>query len=289
MARRAFTLIELLAIVALLGVMVSIAVVSIQAGTDAARLKGSVRDVFATVRLARSIALVTQKPCVITFSTTKKNDVYMSKAEIVSSRLMTSTPTTRARSVTGEWITLGAEEEAPDDSRQAFVVENRDDGETKEQGGETVEEVLFAPVSEEVFRDICIKVVMEDEEIEGAGADGVNEAKRSMISTFSNVDFLLGKYKEERLKRQEEAAKNGAEEGGAAAMTAAAAAKSSAQAQTGLMDDTGERSVVWQVNGRCEPHTIYVYSNGDDFLTEGWQIKVDRFGAAKTLAPGENE
>ena len=117
MARRAFTLIELLVSVALLGVMVSVAVVSIQAGTDASRLKGSVRDVFATVRLARSIALVTQKPCVITFSTTKKNDVYMSKAEIVSSRLMTSTPTTRARSVTGEWISLGAEEEAPDDSR----------------------------------------------------------------------------------------------------------------------------------------------------------------------------
>jgi len=268
MWRRAFTLIELLVIVALLGVLVTVAVISIQTGMDAARLKGSVRDVFATIRLARSTALVTQKPCVITFSTKKTEDGYLSHVEIVSSGIVASSPTTRARSIDGEWRTLGASED--------------DGGEGEESppsasgGGETVEDVLFAPVSDEVFRNVCIKVVTPDEEAQLRPGE-VNEAKRSMISTFSNVDFLLKTYGEERQKRRE-AEQKAAEEQAVAAGTEPPAVE----------DATEEKSVIWEANGRCEPHVIYVYESGEDFVRDGWRIRVDRFGAAKTFAPGED-
>lgn len=285
MSRRAFTLIELLVIVALIGVMVSVAAVSIQSGTASARMKGSVRDVFATVRLARSIALVTQKPCVITFSTKKTDDGCMSHVEIVSSELIKPTPTMRARAVTGEWTTIGGDEEQPAGEASA-AGDDATAAQQADSGGETVEEILFAPVSDEVFKDICIKVVMADEEPGDERPGEVNEAKRSMISTFSNVDFLLGAYKEERRKRREEAAKAAGDDpaGTAQADAAPAGAKTGAPAAA---DVDGEKSLAWQVNGRCEPHTVYVYQYGEDYLTEGWQIRVDRFGAAKTLAPGE--
>ena len=285
MRRRAFTLIELLVVVAILGVMVTVAAVSIQAGTAAARMKGSVRDVFATVRLARSIALVTQKPCVITFSTKKTDDGCLSHVEIVSTELIKPTSTTRARAVTGEWTTLGGDEDDGQSGRDDAAGTQADAAATDSGGGETVEEILFAPVSDEVFKDICIKVVMDDEELDDTSPGEVNEAKRSMISTFSNVDFLLGTYKEERRKRSEAEA---ASDENAATAPQTAAKDASSSPETGPSVE-GETSLAWQVNGRCEPHTIYVYAYGEDFLTEGWQIRVDRFGAAKTLEPGEVE
>jgi len=272
MGRRAFTLIELLVIVALLGILVTVATISIQTGMDAARLKGSVRDVFATIRLARSTALVTQKPCVITFSTKKTEDGYLSHVEIMSSNLMMSSPTTRARSIDGEWRTLGTSDDDAGDNK------GEDSSAVASGGGETVEEVLFAPVSDEVFKNVCIKVVTPEEE-EKLQPGEVNEAKKSMISVFSNVDFLLKTYNEERQKRRE-AEQNAAAESAAAAGT---------EPPPVVEDATEEKSIAWEVNGRCDPHVIYIYASGDDFVMDGWRIKVDRFGAAKTFAPGEDE
>ena len=50
-----------------------------------------------------------------------------------------------------------------------------------------------------------------------------------------------------------------------------------------------EKSLAWQVNGRCDPHTIYIYAPGEDWRETDWRIRVDRFGAVKVLAKGEDE
>ena len=47
-------------------------------------------------------------------------------------------------------------------------------------------------------------------------------------------------------------------------------------------------SVVWEVNGRCEPHRVYVYPAGKS-PESGLCIKIDRFGAAKVLSFGEED
>ena len=64
--KKAFTLIEIVIVVAIIGVLAASGIVASVKGRDTARLKGAVRDVFATIREARSIALVSQQPCVIT-------------------------------------------------------------------------------------------------------------------------------------------------------------------------------------------------------------------------------
>ena len=52
-------------------------------------------------------------------------------------------------------------------------------------------------------------------------------------------------------------------------------------------DVNEERSVVWQINGRCEPHTIYIYPE-DGTVDEAWSIRVDRFGGVKVVEDEED-
>ena len=87
MRRRAFTLIEILAVVAIISVLVATAVVGLNTGTDAARLRGASRDIFAAMRRARSTALVTQNPCVLSYSNAKVDGEICAKIEIVSAKM----------------------------------------------------------------------------------------------------------------------------------------------------------------------------------------------------------
>ncbi len=280
--RRGFTLIELLVIIAIIATMISVSVLSIQAGQSAARLRGATRGVFATIRQARSIALVTKQPSIITFSTKKVDGDVVSKAEITSARLMTDKSLMTSagrppRSIDGYQTLSGAGGESErTDRRQAFVVSNRDDGSdgatASGEAGHSVEEALFRPMDEEVMSGVCVRLVMEDEEIEDASGE-VDEAKRAMVSTFSNIDALLGlysKYREEKAKREAEAAE---------------------QAKTPVKEAEvieEERHVQWQSNGRTDPHAVYVYAEGKEW-SDGWCVKVDLYGATKVDSDGEDD
>ena len=281
MMRRAFTLIELLVIIAIIGIMVTVSVLSIRAGQAAARMRGATRAVFCTIRQARSIALVTKQSSIITFSTKKIEGEVVSKAEITSARLMADRSLMTSagrppRSVDGyDTLPSEAEEAAPEDTRQAFVVSNRDGEEPKrssEGEGHTVEEALFRPMDEELMAGVCIRVVMEDDE-DDDGSGEVDEAKRSMVSTFSNVDALLGLYSKYREQKAEREAAADEEKGRSAA-------------EVEVIEE--ERHVRWLSNGRADPHSVYVYAEGEDW-EDGWCVKVDMFGATKVISDGEED
>ena len=72
--RRAFTLIEILVVVAIMAIMATSTVLGVRAGQDAARVKGATRDIMASIRHARSMALVMMQPAIITDSTTHVDD-----------------------------------------------------------------------------------------------------------------------------------------------------------------------------------------------------------------------
>jgi len=268
--RRAFTLIELLVVVAIIGLMVTVAVVSVQEGQEYAALRGSVRSVFAAIRQARSIALVSQKPAVITFSSSRSEDSVRSKVEITSVSLMESKANIRARSITGEWKILGEEAESVPAGKERNATQHGSAA-SDSNSGQTVEEILFSPVSEEVLTGVCIKVVMDDEDADGTVAID-NEVRRSRISVFSNVDFLMSSFKKGREAEKERKEKETAAE------------------ETALQNDVeeieAEKSVAWQTNGRCDPHRIYIYPETGT-IEDAWVIKVDRFGGVKVLEEGE--
>lgn len=252
--RKAFTLIELLVIVAIIGIMVASSVVNVGAGQRAARIRGAARDIFAVIRHARSTALVTQQPSVITYSTVRIDDEVCAKVEINAARIIGADSVQRATTLEGDAVSLS---DAGDDSGDA-------------SGGLTVEDVLFAPISTEVVRGIRIKVLKDGDELD---AQQDSARSRPKISVFSNVDYLIGKFNDAKRK---------------AAENAEVGEDVSAPQAVADAEDQGEVSIVWEVNGRTEPHKVWIYPDGSS-PEKGLCVRVDRFGGAKVLGGDEQE
>ena len=258
--KRAFTLIELLVIIAIMGLMVTVGIVSVRSGQGAARVKGATRDIFAAIRQARSTALVTQQPAIITYSTDEVDGEVVARVEITSAKLMTEgVDISKVRTVTGHplkgAVAAAVAEAAAEDA----------EGGGQKGDGNTLRDVLFAPIDDNIVKGMRLKVIV------GGGELGIaEEAHRPKISVFSNVDYLLGKFKESKKSSE---AENKAEE-----KLPDAADKDAAKGE-----DQEPVSVVWETNGRVEPHQVWVYPDGKS-PDQGLSIKIDRFGAAKVIS-----
>lgn len=268
--RRGFTLIELLVICVILATMVSIGVGSIRAGQGAARVKGATRDIFGAIRHARSTALVTGQPAIVTYSTENVDGEVMAKVEITSAKLFDSAvDRSKVQTLGGELpgahgrelVHIEGSSAKPFADGGAKTADGAASGDAA-GGGETVEEILFAPMSADVVKGMRLKVLKGEGELAGADA-----GRKTKISVFSNVDYLIGRFN---------AAK-------AAAREKAAEASGGAAADAAPPDEPQEKvDVVWESNGRVEPHKVWVYADGQR-PEDGLMIRIDRFGAAKVL------
>ena len=260
-----FTLLELLVIVGIMGLMVTAGIVSVRTGQGAARVRGATRDVFAAIRQARSTALVTQQPAIVTYSNSSEDGENVAKVEITSARLMTAgVDLSAVRTITGRPL-KGYERQ--DRGEKAARPAAGDEAQEQKEEGQTLEDILFAPIATDVVRGMRIKVVM--------GEDGLGEedmAQKPKASVFSNVDFLLGLYEKEKGggKKQDGEAKE---------------AQSDGKPDDKSAEDEMQKpvSVVWETNGRVEPHMVWVYADGRR-PEDGLAIKIDRFGAAKVIS-----
>ena len=257
MRRSAFTLIELLVIVAVIGIMTTGAILAVAAGQKAVRVKGATRDVYAAIRQARSIALVTQKPAIVNYSTVMEDGEPRAVVEIVSAKLMdTQSDRSNVQTITG-----GPLKDFAASERDAPAVPS---GEAEDGGGKSVEDILFAPVDAEVVRGVRLKVLHGDECLETVAED----RPKPKISVFSNVDYLLGRYKDAKTEEKK----------------GQPAAESKPEGDAQPPEDGGEPvSIVWETNGRVEPHKVWVYPDGAR-PEEGQCISVDAFGGAKVLS-----
>ena len=262
--RRAFTLIEVLVVVAIMATMVSVAALSVRSGQDAARVKGAARDLMAAIRHARSMALVMMQPAVITYSTARIDDEICAQVSVEGAKMISSSSSDTVETLSGEIVNRDGT--PVEDKRRTKAAEEEEPSVIGEKGGESMEDILFAPISAEVVKGVRIKVTMGDELLQSEEED---EKKANKISVFSNVDYLLGKYKE---KKSEEAK---------------AAEERAADAPPSKSDEDQEPvSLVWEANGRCDPHRVWVYLDGKK-PESGLCIKVDRFGAAKIVSGDE--
>lgn len=263
--RRAFTLIEILVIVAIIAAMTTTAVVSIRTGQDSARIKGSVRDAFATIRLARSMALVSKKPSVITYSTVTEDEETCARIEVHISKPFSDSQTSVAETLDGETVYLSDDGEEMSKKKDLKIgADDEEESLIKEGEGKSTEDFLFEPADNEVFRGIALKVIKEGDEL----ADYEEERAKPKISVFSTADFWLSKFNEDRAKRQQ-----------------AEPAPTEPASESVKVDETqAPVSFVWEVNGRVEPHKVWFYRSGTRY-DDGLCISVDRFGAAKVLDP----
>lgn len=274
--RSAFTLIELLVIIGIIASMVTVSVMSVRQGQGAARQRGAARDVFAVIRHARSVALVSQDPSIITYSTVRSEEGnVVSKIDVVMSKKLSSEGAQSAMTLSGERVFFGDQDSAGDESA-AWQLQGEQDAESRPSSsgdGKDIAEILFSTVSEEVFTDIRFHVEKADDPVQEEDSRGM---RRSNISAFSNVDYLLGRYEE---------SKKAAEE------------KKPPEDETPETEDgdgPGREplpepvQIVWQVNGMCDAHRVWVHLDGSP-KESGLVVDVDMFGAVKVLTPEELE
>ena len=263
--RRAFTLIELLVIVAILATMVTIGVGSIAAGQGMARVKGATRDVYAAIRHARSVALVTGQRVLVNYSNETVDNEVCVKVDVVAAKIMNADA--NRPKPTPYWV-----EDYKDLPQKIKLVNIREtgaapvaeEGERSATGGESVEEILFSPMDTSVVKGMRIVVKKGDEAL----ADETDVQARSRISVFSNVDYLQNRYKE---AKKEAKAKSEAEENAGSATVSGS-----------VNDMDGEVSVVWETNGAVEPHKIWIYPDGKK-PEDGLMLNIDQFGGIKVV------
>lgn len=234
MRARGFTLVELLVVVAIIGVMLATAALSVGSGTTAVRLKNAVRSVWHLSGYARTMALLRQRAVVVTYSEIWENDTF------VKSRIDV------AAGADG-----GAAAEAASPARSIFDP----DAEPPELADQTVEAEEAAEamaVEPQDFPDVRIKV-------EWLAEDGEGLDKKKTVSVFSNVDYLLGR----RAKAAETERKPDGE--------------TDDEVRT---ESRAPVSVVFETNGRCAPHRILVWKDGQDEST-ATVLEVDRFGVMR--------
>ena len=268
--RRAFTLIELLVICAILATMVSIGVGSILSGQGMARVKGATRDVYAAIRHARSVALVTGQRVLVNYSNEKVDDETCVKIEVVAAKIMNADgnrPEPQPYYVM-EYKELPQKAKTGDKYELVHIRKSSKEEGAKDEssgGGETIEEILFSPMDASVIKGMRILVKKGDEAL----TEETDVQTRSRISVFSNVDYLQSRYKEAKA----EAAKKEGEGVG----------EGEGEKPSGSVNDMdGEVSVVWETNGAVEPHRIWIYPDGKK-PEDGLQLNVDSFGAVKVL------
>ena len=262
--RRAFTLIELLVVIGIMGLMVTVGVVGIRAGKSRSQLAGATRDILALVRQARAIALITQQPSVITYSNVPLEDENSIRVEVKSEKLFDDGASAKA-----EVRTLGGElvGNAEDDGKPAAAA---GDAAMSEGGeGETLNDVLSPQLSMDITKGLKLKVEKGEELPVAVSADG--KVYKSAISVFSTVEYGSSKYSDKKPEDKKGKEKSEDPLGGAA-------------------DDemTEPVSVVWQTNGRTDPHTVWIYPEGST-PDRGLSIVIDKFGDCQVSQWAEDE
>lgn len=244
MKKQGFTLVELLVVVAIIAVMLSTAALSVGSGTASVRMKNAVRSVWQLSGYARTMALLRQHAVVVSYTEVWEGDEFVKSQIEVKAGSEVSTPEVESSSSVARSIF------DPDAELPAL------EEETDEDSAENiVQEGLEARAYE--FPDVHVKV-------EFLGEEGFSQSgKKKAVSVFSNVDYLLGRGKVAK------------EEGATARGTRASDDK----------DDKKQEmrepvNIVFETNGRCEPHRILVWKEGQD-EDAATVLEVDRFGAIK--------
>ena len=232
-----------------MGTMVAVAVGSVFSGERATKVRGATRDVLAEIRRARSTALITQSAAVITFSNERSGEVNVAKVEVKGENLIGDTKAIEAETIEGTKVTVA--------------------------GDEMLAEKINAPIPAEVMEGVKIMVVMGEEGVSASESAG---EKKSGVSVFSNVDYLIGKYTSESSGTEVPVPDSTVGNGG----QGTARPTDSTAGTSAVDEDLGTKSVVWEANGRTDPHLVYIY--GEDGKPEnGLCIKVDKFGGIKVV------
>ena len=267
--KRGFTLIELLIVVAIIGVMMAGALLSLDSGRDVARLKEASRGVAQMAHYANALALLRQRPVVVTY--TQKTGEGGAPIACIDVRLSGESMAVVGggqpaepiyREVDGQDTSAAGVQAAMDDAAEGG---SGGDKSVAERTGVFFTRQILDPdeLSKEdasrVFEGISLELELLGED--GAvvdertaallkdQAEGILNNRKTAIAAWSNTrgEIDTGKAEDE---------KDGA----------------------GSLEDQSPDHVIFETNGNCQPHRVILRMAGEDAKSDGLPVTVTRSG-----------
>ena len=269
MRRAGFTLIEIMIVVGIIVIMLATAVMSVASGRGAVRVKEATRGVIQLSRYASALALLRQRPVVVTFHHNGKIEVRIS-GEATGSDEAGSPSDPIYREVDGKTTLTAAEYSAEDDEEED---ESPPEKVRDAAAGGSTGASPALPDGEKGY--FYTKRVLDPETL----------AKEDTEGTYQGVTFTVEVLGEdgEPLDRD------------------LAAARSLRQPERERKNVDGEPveekleeeaeppvSVTYETNGNVNPHRIIVRLEGESEAEEGFAINISRSGKA-TVGDDEEE
>ena len=267
--KRGFTLIELLIVVAIIGVMMAGALLSLDSGRDVARLKEASRGVAQMAHYANALALLRQRPVVVTY--TQKTGEGGAPIACIDVRLSGESMAVVGggqpaepiyREVDGQDTSAAGVQAAMDDAAEGG---SGGDKSVAERTGVFFTRQILDPDelakedASRVFEGISLELELLGED--GAvvddrtatllkdQAEGLLNNRKTAIAAWSNTrgEIDTGKAEDE---------KNDA----------------------GSLADQSPDHVIFETNGNCQPHRVVLRLAGEDAKSDGLPITVTRSG-----------
>ena len=267
--KRGFTLIELLIVVAIIGVMMAGALLSLDSGREVARLKEASRGVAQMAHYANALALLRQRPVVVTYTQKKGEggapvaciDVRLSgESMAVAGSAQPAEPI--YREVDGQDTSLAGAQTAMEDAAEGGSGDGKS---VAERTGVFFTRQILDPDelakedASRVFEGISLELELLGED--GAvvdertaallkdQAEGILNNRKTAIAAWSNTrgEIDTGKTEDE---------KDGA----------------------GSLEDQSPDHVIFETNGNCQPHRVILRMAGEDAKSDGLPVTVTRSG-----------
>ena len=270
MRRAGFTLIEIMIVVGIIAIMLASAVMSVASGRGAVQVKEATRGVIQLSRYASALALLRQRPVVVTFHHNGKIEVRIS-GEATGSDAAGSPSDPIYREVDGKATLTAAEYSAKDE-------EELDEPSGKKRGSKGVtgkaDGVSSAPPDEKkgyfYSRRVLDPEVLAKEDTEGQ-YEGVTFTVEVLGEDGEPLDRDLAAARSLRQPKRERKDADGE-----------------------IVEDEAEEeaeppvSVTYETNGNVNPHRVIVRLAGESEAEEGFAINISRSGKA-TVGDDEEE
>ena len=269
MRRAGFTLIEIMIVVGIIVIMLATAVMSVASGRGAVRVKEATRGVIQLSRYASALALLRQRPVVVTFHHNGKIEVRLS-GEATGSDEAGSPSDPIYREVDGKTTLTAAEYSAEDDEEEdeSPPEKVRDAA----AGGSTGASSVLPDEEKGYF---YTKRVLDPETL----------AKEDTEGTYQGVTFTVEVLGEDGEPLDRDLA---------AARSLRQPERERKNADGEPVDEKQEEeteppvSVTYETNGNVNPHRIIVRLEGESEAEEGFAINISRSGKA-TVGDDEEE
>ena len=254
MRRGGFTLIEIMIVVGIIAIMLASAVMSVASGRGAVRVKEATRGVIQLSRYASALALLRQRPVVVTFHKKGKVEVRIS-GEATGQGDVGSPADPIYREVDGKATIMASERE----------------DETRESAAEGASAGALTEKEKKGY--FYTKQVLDPSVLAKEDAEGEYEGVTFTVEVLGEDG--------EPLERELAAARS---------LRQPEREKKNADGETVEEEEEEEPpvSVTYETNGNVNPHRIIVRLEGESEAEEGFAINISRSGKA-TVGDEEEE